>query len=317
METGSPSGLPSERSQPSSRRAETTAIDGGCMKFLQAALTGMLLGGLHALMAVGLSLSWGLLRIINLTHFGLILVGAYLTFQIASSWHIDPIATLVVTVPVLFAAGAVLQWGFDRLAVTELNSLLLSFGLLVIIVQAVSNLWTADFQQMTTDVNRYATGSLSVGRLVFPSTTLLAFSLVLIAGGHQALQRTFLGRALRAFAMDRTVAAAFGIDHRRISIVLAGIAGGSAAVAGMLFALSTALTPFTAFEWFGIVFAVVILGGIGNVVGTLVAGLLVGTLSSLASVIHSPATEPFVVFSLIVIALLARPQGLFARASGH
>jgi branched-chain amino acid transport system permease protein len=288
------------------------------MKFLQAALTGMLLGGLHALMAVGLSLSWGVLRVINLAHFGLILLGAYLTFQIASSWHIDPIATLVITVPVLFAAGALLQWGFDRLAVTELNSLLLSFGLLVILVQAVSNVWTADFRQIATEVNPYATSSLSVGRLVFPSTTLIAFALsvVLIGGAHQALQRTFIGRALRAFAMDRTVAAAFGIDHRRISIVLAGVAGGSAAVAGMLFALSTALTPFVAFEWFGIVFAVVILGGIGNVVGTLLAGLLVGALSSLASVVHSPATEPFVVFSLIVVALLVRPQGLFARAGG-
>jgi branched-chain amino acid transport system permease protein len=289
------------------------------MKFLQAALTGMLLGGLHALMAVGLSLSWGLLRIINLTHFGLILLGAYLTFQIASSWHIDPIVTLVVTVPVLFIAGAVLQWGFDRLAVTEMSSLLLSFGLLVILVQAVSNVWTADFQQMPADVNRYATGSLSIGRLVFPSTTLIAFaaSVLIIGGGHTALQRTFMGRALRAFAMDRTVAAAFGIDHRRISILLGGIAGATAAVAGMLFALSTALTPFTAFEWFGIVFAVVILGGIGNIVGTLVAGLLVGALSSLASVVHSPATEPFVVFSLVVVALLVRPQGLLARAGGH
>lgn len=288
------------------------------MKFVQAALTGMLLGGLHALMAAGLSLSWGVLRIINLAHFGLILLGAYLTFQIASSWHLDPILTLVVTVPVLFAAGALLQWGFDRLAVTEVNSLLLSFGLLVVIVQAVSNLWMADFQQMTAAVNPYATSSLSVGRLVFPTTTLIAFvlSVLIIGGGHQALQRTFIGRALRAFAMDRTIAAAFGIDHRRVSIVLAGIAGGSAAVAGMLFALSTALAPFAAFEWFGIVFAVVILGGIGNVVGTLLAGLLVGALSSLASVIHSPATEPFVVFSLIVVALLVRPQGLFARAGG-
>src|ERR1041384_3263255 len=189
------------------------------MKFLQAALTGMLLGGLHALMAAGLSLSWGVLRIINLAHFGLILVGAYLTFQIASSWHIDPILTLVVTVPVLFAGGALLQWGFDRLAVTELNSLLLSFGLLVVMVQAVSNIWTADFQQMTAVVNPYATGSLSIGRLVFPTTTLIAFALsvLIIAAGHQALQRTFIGRALRAFAMDRTIAAAVGIDHPRIS----------------------------------------------------------------------------------------------------
>src|SRR5215467_12155263 len=136
METGSPSGLPSGLPRRSSRRLaerERWAV----MKFLQAALTGMLLGGLHALMAAGLSLSWGVLRIINLAHFGLILIGAYLTFQIASSWHIDPILTLAVTVPALFAAGAVLQWGFDRLEVTELNSLLLSFGLLVVMVQAV------------------------------------------------------------------------------------------------------------------------------------------------------------------------------------
>src|SRR5262245_2353689 len=206
MASGSVSGRPSELPRRSSRRrAEPDSRS--FMKFLQAALTGMLLGGLHALMAVGLSLSWGVLRIINLAHFGLILLGAYLSFQLASSWHIDPILTLIVTIPVLFAAGALLQWGFDKLAVTELNSLLLSFGLLIMMVQAVSKIWTADFQQMTTDVNPYATGSVSLGRLVFPSSTLIAFALsvLLIGAGHLALQRTFVGRALRAFAMDRTV----------------------------------------------------------------------------------------------------------------
>jgi branched-chain amino acid transport system permease protein len=286
---------------------------------LQALLTGALVGGLYALMAAGLSVSWGVLRIINLTHFGLILLGAYLTFELASSWRMDPLLTLVATVPVLVAAGALLQWGFDRLGITELNSLLLSFGLLVVLVQLVSNVWTADFQRMTAAVNPYATRSLSVGGLVFPLPTMLAFGLAvaLIGGAHVALQRTFAGRALRAFAQDRTVAAAFGIDHRRIGVLLAGIAGGTAAVAGMLFALSSALTPATAFEWFGTVFAVVILGGIGHVLGTLVAGLLVGALSGVVSVLASPATEPFVLFSLIILALLLRPQGLFARAGAH
>ena len=289
------------------------------MTAIQAALTGVLVGGLYALMAAGLSVSWGVLRIINLTHFGLILLGAYLTFQLAGTWGFDPIATLVVTVPVLFAAGALVQWGYDRLGISELNSLLLSFGLLVVIVQAVNNIWTADFQRMTADVNPYATSSIAVGRLVFPLTTLLAFVLAvaLIGGAHLALQRTFTGRALRAFAQDRTVAAAFGIDHRRIGILLAGLAGATGAVAGMLFALSSALTPATAFEWFGTVFAVVILGGIGHVLGTLVAGLLVGALSGLVSVLASPATEPFVLFSMIILALLLRPQGLFARAGAH
>jgi branched-chain amino acid transport system permease protein len=289
------------------------------MSSVQAALTGVLVGGLYALMAAGLSVSWGVLRVINLTHFGLILLGAYLTFQFATSLSIDPIVTLVLTVPAMFVAGALMQWAFDRLGVSELNSLLLSFGLLVIIVQAVSNIWTADFQRMTAAQNPYATRSIGAGRLVFPLTTLLAFAfaVVLIGAAHIALQRTFTGRALRAFAQDRTIAAAFGIDHRRIGILLAGLSGATAGVAGMLFALSSALTPATAFEWFGTVFAVVILGGIGHVLGTLVAGLLVGALSGLVSVLASPATEPFVLFSLIILALLLRPHGLFARAGAH
>src|SRR3954452_21712458 len=118
------------------------------MKFLQAALTGMLLGGLHALMAAGLSLSWGVLRIINLIHFGLILLGAYLTFQIASSWDIDPILTLLITVHALFVLGAAVQWTFDRLAISVLSSLLISVGLLIVIVQGISNLWSADYRQL-------------------------------------------------------------------------------------------------------------------------------------------------------------------------
>jgi branched-chain amino acid transport system permease protein len=285
------------------------------MTVLQAALTGVLAGGLYALMAAGLSVTWGVLKIINLAHFGMILLGAYLTFQLASSWGMDPLLTAAVTVPALFAAGALLQWAFDRLRIAEFNSLLLSFGLLIVLVQVVSNIWSADFQRMTSAVNPYATSSVAVGRLAFPLTTLLAFGLAvaLIGVAHLVLQRTFLGRAMRAFSQDRMVAAAFGIDHRRIGILLAGASGASAAVAGTLFALANSLTPATAFEWFGIVFAVVILGGIGHLLGTLVAGVLVGALSGVVSVLASPSTAPFVLFSMIVLALLLRPQGLFAR----
>ncbi len=285
------------------------------MNTLQAGLSGMLVGGLYALMAAGLSITWGVLRIINLIHFGLILLGAYLTFQIASSWGLNPILTLAITVPALFVLAAAVQWGFDRLAISELSSLLLSFGLLIVVVQGISNLWTADYRQLTAAVNPYATRSLTIGDLVFPLPTLFAFVLavVLIGGAHVALRRTFTGRALRAFAQDRAIAAAFVIDHRRIGLLLAGAAGGTAAAAGMLFAMSNALTPATAFEWFGIVFAVVILGGIGHLMGTLVAGLLVGALGAIVTVVLSPAAEPFVLFSTIVLVLMLRPQGLFAR----
>ncbi|HJU98109.1 MAG TPA: branched-chain amino acid ABC transporter permease [Jiangellaceae bacterium] len=289
------------------------------MSTVQAILSGALIGGMFAVMAVGLSLTWGMLRIINLAHFGMILLGAYLTFQLATSWGVDPLLTLAVTVPLMFVLGALLQWAFDRLGVAELNSLLVSFGILIIIIQTVSNVWSADFQRMTGEVNPYATGSLSLGRLVFPAPTLLAFgiAIVLVGAAHLVLQRTFAGRALRAFGQDRSVASAFGIDHRRLSMALAGASGASAAVAGMLFALSNALTPSTPFEWFGTVFAVVILGGIGQILGTLVAGVLVGTLSGLVSVLWSPSLAPFVLFSAIILALLFRPQGLFSQGAAR
>jgi branched-chain amino acid transport system permease protein len=282
---------------------------------VQSALTGLLLGGLYALMAAGVSVSWGVLRIINLAHFGLILISAYLTFQLASGWGLDPILTLTVTVPAMFVLGAALQWAYDRLGISELNSLLASFGLLIVTVQAVSNVWSADFQRMSAAVNPYATASVAVGRLVFPVTTLLAFviAVTFIGAAELALRRTFVGRALRAFAEDRMIAGAFGIDHRRLGVLLGGLSGVTAAVAGMLFALANALTPATAFEWFGIVFAVVILGGIGHLTGTLAAGVLVGALSGVVSAQLSPAATPFVLFSAIVLALLLRPHGLFAR----
>jgi branched-chain amino acid transport system permease protein len=287
------------------------------MNVVQAILSGALIGGLYALMAIGLSVTWGVLRVINLAHFGLILIGAYLTFQLATSWGIDPLLTLVVTVPAMFVAGAVLQWLFDRLALTEFNSLLVSFGLLIITIQVASNVWSADFQRMDAAVNPYATESVSIGRLVFPVTTLLAFVLagLVVLGAHLVLRRTFAGRALRAIAQDRAVAGAFGVDHRRLSLLLGGAVGATAALAGAVFSLSNALTPETAYEWFGIVFAVVILGGIGEVVGTFAAGVLVGVLSGVVSVLWSPATAPFVLFSAIILALLLRPRGLFAMGA--
>jgi branched-chain amino acid transport system permease protein len=287
------------------------------MTIAQAALTGALIGGLYALMATGLSVTWGVLRVINLAHFAMILLGAYLTYQLATSTGLDPILTVLITGPVLFVVGAAVQWAYDRLHVAEFTSLLVSFGLLIIAIQAVTLIWSADFLRMPGDVNPYATESWTVGRFVFPVTTVLAFglALVLVAALHLVLRRTFAGRGMRAIAQDRAVAAAFGVDHQRLSLLLGGVAGASAAAAGMVFALTNALSPTAAYEWFGIVFAVVILGGIGQVVGTFAAGIAVGVVSAVVSAAWSPATAPIVLFSAIVLALVLRPQGLFTLRS--
>jgi branched-chain amino acid transport system permease protein len=284
------------------------------MVLIQAALTGALVGGLYAVMAVGLSLGWATLRIINLAHFGFIGLGGYLTLELTTRLGVDPLLTVLLTAPLLFLGAALLQWLFQRFAVAEFNSLLISFGILIVVLQLVSNVWSADFQRMGASVNPYAAQALRLGPFAFPMPTLIAFgtAVVLVVGAHLALARTYPGRALRAFAHDRNIAAAFGIDHRRLGIVLAGLAGASAAVAGMLYSLGGALTPSIPFEWVGVVFAIVILGGIGNVVGTLVAGMLVSVVSAVVSVIWTPAVAPFVVFSVVIAALLFRPRGLFS-----
>jgi branched-chain amino acid transport system permease protein len=186
---------------------------------------------------------------------------------------------------------------------------------MIIIIQLVHNQWTADFLKLPPELNPYGTGSWFVGRLAFPLPTLVAFGsgVALIGAGWVALRTTFLGRALRAFAEDREMAAAYGIDHRRLGMLLAGVSGATAAVAGMLWALGNTLVPDAPFEWIGIVFAVVILGGIGQVLGTLAAGVLVGALTSVASVVWESTASLLVVFVVIILALLVRPSGLFVR----
>ena len=289
------------------------------MSQLQAAIFGALTGSLFALMALGLSMVWGFLKIINLAHFAMVLLGGYLTVDLVSSLGLSPVMTIVITVPLMFVVGAVIQAGYERFNVSELNSLLISYGLLIITVQVVTHVWTADYQRMTPDANPLSTQSVSLGPFVFPAPTLLAavFGVALVLLARYVLDRTYAGRALQAFGQDRQIASAFGIDHRTLGLVLAGAAGASAAIAGMLFAVGEPMTPDSAFEWIGRVFAIVILGGIGNVTGTLYAGALVGAVSGVVSVIWSPSAAPFAVFSLVVLALVFKPQGLFPRKAGH
>jgi branched-chain amino acid transport system permease protein len=286
---------------------------------LQASIFGALTGGLFALMALGLSMVWGFLRIINLAHFAMVLLGTYLTIELASEYGMSPVATILVTAPIMFVVGAAIHLGYEKLKVSELNSLLISYGLLIITVQVVTNVWTADFQRLDPAINPLSTQAVTIGRLAFPAPTLLAagFGIVLAVAANLVLGRTYPGRALQAFGQDREIASAFGVDHRRLGALLAGAAGASAAIAGMLVAVGESVIPDSAFEWIGRVFAIVILGGIGNVTGTLYAGFLVGAAYGLTSVVWSPSAAPLVVFSLVVLSLLFRPAGLFPRKGGH
>ena len=221
--------------------------------YVQAGVSGVMIGGLYAVMALGLSLTWGLLRIINLAHFALILLGAYVTYELTTSTGADPLLAALVLVPSMFVLGVAIQWVIERFQVDEFNSLLLSFGLFIIAIRLISNIWSADFRQIRRTRTRTRRGRCSSRDIAFPVPQLMALgaALVFAVASFFVLRRTYFGRALRALAYDREMAAAFGVNPRRIGMLAAGLASAMAGVAGVLIGVNQAVFPQLAFEWVG------------------------------------------------------------------
>jgi len=283
----------------------------------QAVASGLLIGGLYAMMSVGISLSWGALKIINLAHFAFILLGAYLTYQLTTSFGLDPFLMILVMFPLFFIAGAFLQVFFEWANVDEFKSLLISFGIFIIFSSLVRTVWTADFRRIGSEINPYDSASIFIGGVALQVPLIAAFvaALIIAVGMSLLLSRTHFGRAVRAVAQDAEMARAFGIDPRRVAVVVSGLATGFSGLAGVFIAMFQTLSPTMTFAWFGIVFSVVILGGLGSTYGALGAGVIVGIAAAVTTVTWGPLAAPLVTFLLLIAALLFRPGGLFKRGS--
>jgi branched-chain amino acid transport system permease protein len=271
----------------------------------QAVLSGIFVGALYGLLGLGLSLSWGLLRQINLSHFALAFLGAYLTYQLVIVGAMDPLLTLLVIAPCFFAAGAAIHWLLAGFAVTPLNSLLVTFGMTVIVESIIQFFWTADFRRMT---SRYSDITYRIGKLYLPlpEVLTLALAVILCLSMWATLRYTDLGKALRAAAEDGEIAAAFGVNQRVLAALLSGACAALAAVAGLCLALSYTLTPSQIYAWIGVVFAAVMIGGLGSALGPLVAGIAIGVAEALTMAITAPSWAPLVSFSLLIVVLLVR-----------
>src|SRR5438105_3008598 len=188
----------------------------------QSILSGVFVGALYGLLGLGLTLSWGILGQINLAYFALTFLAAYLCYQLTATVGLDPFATLVVIAPCFFAAGVALQWVFARRNVTPFNSLLVTFGITVIIESVIQAIWTADFRRLD---SAYGAARFRVGALYVPAPELITLVLagVLSLALWAALKRTDLGRAMRAAAEDGPIASAFGVHRQAIAFVLSGI----------------------------------------------------------------------------------------------
>ena len=271
----------------------------------QSVLSGIFVGALYGLLGLGLSLSWGLLRLINLAHFAFAFLAAYLCYQMAA-FGVDPLLSLAVLVPLFFSIGAALHWLMARFSVTPFNSLLLTFGLTGIIEAIIQTIWTADFRKLE---SVYGEHKFKIGVLYVPVPELvtLVLAVALSFAVWAVLRYTDLGKAMRAAAEDAPIASAFGVNQKRNALLLAGTCAALASVAGVCLALSFTLAPSQMYAWVGVVFAAVMLGGLGRALGPLVAGTLIGVSEAITMAVTSPSWAPIVSFSLLIAILVLRP----------
>lgn len=281
----------------------------------QAILTGILIGGVYGLVAMGLTLIFGVLDIVNFAHGAFLAVALFVTYWLVSSVGLHPYVTMLVTVPVLFAIGYAVQRGVLSGAMGKPleNQLLITLGLSLIIENALLLFFGADPRSVPLPGDR----AISILGAVADLSRILAFLGALVLAGllFLVLQRTRLGTAIRAVAANNAGAQLVGIDTRRIYALTFAIGTACAGAAGTLVAPLVTVEPSTGALFNIVAFVVVVIGGMGNVVGALIGGLVIGLAEQLGTIFlpgQSPLLSVFVVFVLV---LFLRPQGLFGRSS--
>lgn len=287
--------------------------------FFQTAINGVLAGSLFGVIALGLTLTWGLLRIANFAHLSFVLFAAYISYELTVNLGWDPLATLIVVMPIFFVVGIGVQWVFLRFKVTTFTSLLLTFGLFIVLENVMTFIWTADTITSRRALDRAYRTAISLPPpfdqfFVLPPD-LLSFIAAVILGAliYVLLHFTQWGRAVRALAQDPVIAQAFGINYQREALLLAGLATMTAGVAGVLVGIKMQLFPSLPIAWIGTVVAAVILGGLGRPIGAIVAAMSLSLIEGLWSINQQPSTAPLISFSILVLVLIVQPGVLFKR----
>jgi branched-chain amino acid transport system permease protein len=285
---------------------------------VQQIVLGILIGGLYGLAATGLSLVFGVMKVLNVAHGELIMLGGYATFWLVTLSGVDPFAGLLVTVPLALAAGVVLYAGLFAFVVRAdeevrvKNSLLIGFGVALALQALAVQIWTADERSITTP---YAGSVLTLGPIAIPLVRLaslgLAFALTL--GLEVLLERWRWGKAIRATAEDWQAALLSGIDVRRAYLLAFAIGTGLAGAAGTLVAVGYSISPSIGLEWTLKALIVIVLAGLGSMMGTFVGGIVLGVAEALSAAAVGGAYREVVGLVIFFVVLVARPQGLFGK----
>ena len=285
-------------------------------------VNGILWGGLFALIGMGLSLVFGVMNLINVAHGDLVILGTYFAFFLSTGtvlrqdlpFDMDPILSLVIIIPVMFGLGyAIQKFLLNRaFTVSAEAPLIIAFGISLIIQNAALRFWTPMSRSLTPP---YALDAFVIGPLRIRLVYLIAFvaALIMVFLLREFLRRTYLGRAISATAQNKRASHLMGVNTGRVYSFAFAIAMAVAAVAGVCLGLIFSFTPEKGIQFLIIAFGVVIIGGLGSMVGTLLGGIIMGLVMTFGGFFLDTRWQMLLLYLVVIVVLAARPQGIFGR----
>jgi branched-chain amino acid transport system permease protein len=287
----------------------------GLNLLLQSIVSGILMGGVYSLTAIGLTLIFGVMRIINFAHGSFMMLGMFTTYWLFILLGFDPYLSLLISIPVLFVLGILVEHFLIArvLSAPEHNQLLLTLGISLFIENLALFLWSPNFR--TLDV-RYLKKATTVGGVMisFPKVIAFLFAILLTAALYYFLKNTDLGKAIRASSEEKEGALTVGINLKRIYYVAFGIGTACVGAAGTLTSTFFYVNPHVGGIFVITAFVVVVLGGMGNIIGALVGGIIIGLAESMAAAFVPGQLKQFVIYFIFILVLLFKPEGLFGRS---
>jgi branched-chain amino acid transport system permease protein len=284
---------------------------------INAIISGLLLGGFYAALSLGISISFGMLDIVNIAHPALVILGAYLTWWLNLTFGFDPILGGFLLAPFFFLLGiAIYRIYHDRFEKggggDSLRGLAFFFGILFIIEMILILLFGVDYRNVNTP---YTDQSLPLGFLSIPYRLLIPFviSVTLLLVIRWALKKTYFGRAVSAVAQDPLALQLMGVNPIKIKGYAFGLSLFTAAIGGAMLIIIQSVQPSIGREYIGLVFAICVLGGMGNLTGTLLGAMILGIAESMTATFAGPSWAPAVSFGLLLLTLIFRPQGILGK----
>jgi branched-chain amino acid transport system permease protein len=281
--------------------------------FVQTLILGVLVGGVYALMASGLTLIFGVMRVINVAHGAFLILGAYITYVLFQNFQIDPIASILITIPIFFAIGWLLQrYMLSRIASPEQTSVLVTFALALVMEGLLGIIFQTTARSVTPS---YTSQALMFATYRFPVTRLMGFgiALLIILLLYLILQYTNLGRAIRATTQDPRAAQLMGINTSMISAFTFALGVATAAAGGALLSIIYSFNPSSQSDWIAKTLSIIVLGGLGSIPGALIAALILGVMEQMTAIVVTLYWSPIVFYFFLFITLIIRPQGLMGE----